>query len=45
MEETTIQISKATREKLSKLGRKGESYDDVINRVIFGKKGNKEVPA
>ena len=44
MEETTIQIKKETREKIFNLGKKGESYDDIINRVMFGakKKTNKE---
>ena len=31
---TTIQIDKATREKLKRLGHKGESYDHIINRLV-----------
>ncbi len=33
-EMTTIQISKETREMLKELGRKGETYDDIIRRLI-----------
>jgi predicted CopG family antitoxin len=31
---TTIQINKSTRDKLKELGTKGESYDDIILRLI-----------
>ncbi|MDK2371895.1 MAG: hypothetical protein QI197_00695 [Candidatus Korarchaeota archaeon] len=31
---TTIQISKETREMLKSLGRKGETYDEIIRRLI-----------
>ncbi len=31
---TTIQISKVTRDQLRKLGRKGETYDQVLLRLI-----------
>ena len=31
---TTIQIQKNTREKLKRLGHKGESYDDIIERLM-----------
>ncbi len=31
---TTIQISKMTREQLRQLGKKGETYDQVLNRLI-----------
>jgi predicted CopG family antitoxin len=31
---TTIQLSKQTREKLKEIGKMGETYDDVINRLI-----------
>ena len=31
---TTIQISKETREMLKEFGRMGETYDDVIRRLI-----------
>jgi predicted CopG family antitoxin len=34
MSQTTIQISKETREKLKKFGRKGETYDEVIKNLI-----------
>ena len=29
-----IRIRKSTRDKLKKLGRKGDTYDDIINRLI-----------
>jgi predicted CopG family antitoxin len=31
---TTIQISKPTREKLADMGKKGETYDDIIKKLI-----------
>lgn len=31
---TTIQITKETREKLKKIGRKGETYNDIILRLL-----------
>lgn len=31
---TTIQIKKDTREKLKRLGQKGESYDTIIERLL-----------
>ncbi len=31
---TTIQISKMTRDQLRKLGMKGETYDQVLKRLI-----------
>jgi len=31
---TTIQISKMTRDQLRLLGRKGETYDQVLNRLM-----------
>ncbi|MGD9131249.1 MAG: hypothetical protein PVH73_06710 [Candidatus Bathyarchaeota archaeon] len=31
---TTIQLSKETRDKLRDLGKMGETYDDVINRLV-----------
>lgn len=34
MSQTTIQVSKETREKLKKLGRKGQTYDEVIKNLI-----------
>lgn len=30
---TTIQVKKTTRKRLKELGKKGESYDDIINRL------------
>lgn len=30
----TIRIRASTREKLKAIGRKGETYDDIINRLI-----------
>ncbi len=30
---TTIQLSKETKEKISSFGVKGESYDDILNRI------------
>ena len=32
---TTIQIEKNTREKLKRLGHKGESYDNIIERLLI----------
>jgi hypothetical protein len=31
---TTIQIAVATREELMELGKKGETYDDIIRQLI-----------
>ena len=31
---TTIQISQQTRDKLKELGKKGETYEDVIVRLL-----------
>ena len=31
---TTIQLRKATRDRLVELGRKGETYDDILNRLL-----------
>ena len=31
---TTIQISKEVREQLKELGKMGETYDDVIRRLV-----------
>ena len=33
MDITTIQLSKETKDKISSFGVKGESYDDIINRI------------
>lgn len=37
---TTIQLTPATREKIKELGKKGETYEDIILRLIkaHGKK-------
>lgn len=34
MEQTTIQVSKETREKLKKVGRKGQTYDEIIENLL-----------
>ena len=31
---TNIQVSRATRDVLAKLGSKGDTYDDIIKRLI-----------
>jgi hypothetical protein len=31
---TTIQIDKATRDELKKLGMKGETYDEIIKKLM-----------
>ena len=31
---TTIQISKQTREMLAEMGKKGDTYDDIIRKLI-----------
>ncbi len=31
---TTIQLKKKTRERLIEIGKKKETYDDIINRLI-----------
>jgi hypothetical protein len=33
-EQTTIVIMKATRDVLKSIGKKGETYDDVVNRLL-----------
>jgi len=35
---TTIQLSPTTRDKLKDLGKKGESYEDIILRLIKNQK-------
>ncbi len=37
MHKTTIILRSQTRERLKKIGRKGESYDEVINQLIQSK--------
>lgn len=34
MEQTTIQISKGTREKLKMVGRKGQTYNEIIETLL-----------
>lgn len=31
---TTIQLSKETRNKLKELGKKGETYDEIVRRLL-----------
>ena len=33
MENSTIQLSKETKKKISSFGTKGESYDQILNRI------------
>ena len=35
---TTIQMTPETREKLKSLGKKGDSYEDIILKLISGSK-------
>jgi len=39
---TTIQVKKGTRERLKKLGRKGETYNDIITKLLkeYEERGN-----
>lgn len=34
MQKTTISIEMITRDRLKDIGKKGESYDEIINRLI-----------
>jgi len=34
---TTIQLDVTTRDKLNNMGKRGESYDDIINRLLSKK--------
>jgi len=34
MSKTNIQVSRETRDYLAKLGRKGDTYDDIIRRLL-----------
>jgi len=46
-EKTTIEVSKQTRDLLKKIGKKGETYDDIIRRllkVVYGERLNEESP-
>jgi hypothetical protein len=40
MSKSTILIESITREKLKQIGRKGETYDDLINQLLQKKKEN-----
>lgn len=33
-QETTIRVSKSTVERLKKLGHKGETYDEIVQRLL-----------
>ena len=39
---TTIRVSKKTRERLARFGRKGETYDNLINRILDKIETNKK---
>ena len=41
-EKTTIQITKVTRDKLKNLGKKGETYDEIINSLLPTVEGKKK---
>ena len=41
-EKTTIQIYNTTRKRLSDIGKRSESYDDIIVRILDEKKQNKQ---
>lgn len=34
MYETSIRVKKSTVERLKRIGRKGETYDEIINRLL-----------
>lgn len=36
---TTIQVSKETREELKNLGKKGQTYDEIIQKLVRHAKG------
>ena len=36
-QQTTIRISKHTHDKLARIGKFGETYDDILSRVLSGK--------
>ncbi len=38
MSQTTIQVSKETREKLKKLGSRGQTYDEIIKNLMVTSK-------
>ena len=39
---TTIELSKETRDMLKDMGKKGETYDSIIRRLIETKKAEKQ---
>jgi hypothetical protein len=42
---TTVQVKETTRNKLRDLGKKGDSYDDIIERLLSHQAGNPTGPA
>jgi len=42
MQKTTVLVENSTRDRLKKIGKKGQSYDDLINELINSK--NKDSP-
>jgi hypothetical protein len=43
---TTVKLSKKTRDRLAELGSKGETYEEIIQRLIeFYKKNSKRMPS
>jgi len=41
-ESTTIQITKETREELKTLGSKGETYEEIIKKLLQNNRGVKQ---
>jgi hypothetical protein len=39
MEYTSIRIKPETRDRLQKAGRKGETYDQIVNRLLDERRG------
>jgi predicted CopG family antitoxin len=37
MQKTTVLVENSTRDRLKKIGKKGQSYDDLINELINSK--------
>ena len=37
-DKVTILVNRSTRKKLKDLGKKGDTYDDIINNLISGEK-------
>jgi hypothetical protein len=41
---TTVKVQKKTRDRLTKLGNKSETFDDIINRLVnFYEKNGKQL--